>query len=445
MGRQQHTAQYERYLAYKDSGVKWLGEIPEEWELCPLGALLLERNEKNVGNLERNILSVMKDVGVIRYADKGNVGNKSSDRPEHYKVVYPGDIVANSMNLVIGSVGIATEKGVTSSVYLIYRPASEKVDINFYHYMFKTAGFQKAIGSHGKGILELREAVKHKDMKLQYVPYPRRADQRTVVAFLDAKTAQIDSVIAKKQKLIDLLKEKRQALITHAVTKGLDPHAKMKDSGVEWIREVPEHWAMRKLGTLGAFFKGRGVAKTDITDTGVPAIIYGDIYMRYGVEAKSLTRYTSAQAAANAQEIQSGDLLFTASGETVEDIGKTTLYSGDVPGYAGGDLIILRQVEAVGLFLSYVLNSALGAHQRSAFGRGDIIVHISTSKLKQIVAPLPPGPEQQAIAAFLDRKTAHIDEAMAKTKTQIEKLQEYRAALIYNAVTGKINVQEYAH
>jgi type I restriction enzyme S subunit len=213
----------------------------------------------------------------------------------------------------------------------------------------------------------------------------------------------------------------------------------LKDSGVEDIGQIPRHWGTRKLGTLGVFFKGRGIAKSDITESGVPAITYGDIYTRYGVEAKALEKFIPSEVALNAQEIRAGDLLFTGSGETIEDIGKTTLYSGDVPGYAGGDVIVLRTRQGDALFLSYALNSDVGTRQKSAFGRGDIIVHISAGNLKQVVLPFPPEDEARKIARFLDHKTALIDDLIAKRERQIDLLQEHRMALITRAVTKGLN------
>lgn len=219
------------------------------------------------------------------------------------------------------------------------------------------------------------------------------------------------------------------------------PYPRTKPTAIPWIGEVPEHWEVRRLSSLGEFFKGSGIARADITASGVPAITYGDIYTRYGIEAKALLKYTSPETAAGAQSIQKGDLLFTASGETVEDIGKTTMYSGDETGYAGGDIIILRPSGGDPLYLSYALNSELGIHQKSLFGRGDIIVHISASNLKQVVVPFPPQEEQTLIARYLDHKTALIDAYLSQKRRMVELLKEHRQALINQAVTKGLDPQ----
>ena len=218
---------YETYPEYKDSGVEWFGNIPKGWKVGPVRSVLKERVEKNTKLVSDNILSVMKDVGVIRYADKGDIGNKSSDRPEHYKIVHAGDIVVNSMNLVIGSVGQSRELGVTSSVYIIYYPKNQEISSDYYHYLFRDKSWQKTLGRRlGKGIMELRESIKPYDLRLELVPIPSLSEQNKIVGYLDEKTSLIDQTISKKQKLIELLREKRTAVINRAVTKGLGVSSK---------------------------------------------------------------------------------------------------------------------------------------------------------------------------------------------------------------------------
>jgi type I restriction enzyme, S subunit len=202
----------------KESGVEWIGEIPEGWDMLPLRAVLRERKEKNRGNKINNILSVMKDVGVIRYDDKGNIGNKSSDKPENYKIVRSGDIVANSMNLVIGSVGLSQEVGVTSSVYLIYYLREDSGNTKYFYYLFKTKEFQKHLGTFGRGMMELRESIKATDVKSQRAPLPSGNEQKQIAEFLDEKTEKIDKAINKTQAQIKKLQEYKSSLIYHAVT-----------------------------------------------------------------------------------------------------------------------------------------------------------------------------------------------------------------------------------
>jgi type I restriction enzyme, S subunit len=215
----------------------------------------------------------------------------------------------------------------------------------------------------------------------------------------------------------------------------LKPYPAYKDSGMPWLGAIPSHWQARRIGSLGVFIKGRGIARADIADEGLPAITYGDIYTKYNIQTKSLRKYTSPEVAANAEPIFNGDLLLTASGETLDEIGKTVLYSGGAVGFAGGDIIVLRLTEGGGLYLSYALNSELGVRQKSTLGRGDIIAHISPSKLKQIIVPLPPLPEQHAIARFLDHIDGRINRYIRAKRKLIALLNEQKQAIIHQAVT----------
>lgn len=199
--------------------------------------------------------------------------------------------------------------------------------------------------------------------------------------------------------------------------------------------QLPAGWRILRLAHFGEFRKGRGIARADITDEGVPAILYGDLYTQYELKAETLVKRTTPEVAANAEEICKGDLLLTGSGETKEDIGRCIVYLGKEKAYAGGDVIILRQNKADSLFLSYVLNSAPVVAQKTQMAKGEIVVHIYSSDLRDIVFPLPPLPEQRAIAAFLDERTARIDALVARKRRLVQLLKEKRQALITRAVT----------
>ncbi len=208
-----------------------------------------------------------------------------------------------------------------------------------------------------------------------------------------------------------------------------------KDSGVDWLGEVPAHWEVRRLGTLGRFDKGGGFSKSDLVPNGVDAIIYGDIYSRYDVTVSLPPRKVSPELAAKSVPIQNGDLLFTGSGETIEDIGKSIAYLKEEMCVAGGDIIILREPRADSLFLSYMMNSPRMRVQKSKTGKGEIIVHTYASKLKNLYFPLPPLHEQKAIATFLDEKTAQIDRAVAQNERLMDLLRERQQIVVQNAVT----------
>jgi type I restriction enzyme S subunit len=432
------------YPAYKDSGVPWLGDLPEHWDSPRLKTVFREVDRRS-GTGEEPLLSLRMQQGLVDHHAMGGKPIPPSSLI-NYKRTEPGDIVMNRMRAAAGLFAATPTVGLVSPDYAVLRPRMP-VEPQYFVHLFRTPSMMSVFRSESRGLGTGESGFLRlyaERFGLLQAPRPPLDEQAAIVRFLEHADRRIRRYISAKQMLIKLLEEHEQAIMYQAVTRGLDPNVRLKPSGAIWLGEVPENWEVRKLGTLGTFYKGRGIGKADITETGVPAVTYGDIYTRYGIEAKALAKCTSPEVAANAQEIMSGDLLFTASGETIEDIGKTTLYTGDVPAYAGGDIVVLRLVECDGLYLSYVLNSSLGVQQKSALGRGDIIVHISAAKLRQITVPLPPQQDQSAIARFLDNAMANIKGAIHHARREISLLSEYRTLLIADVVTGKVDVREAA-
>jgi len=216
-------------------------------------------------------------------------------------------------------------------------------------------------------------------------------------------------------------------------------YPKYKDSGVEWIGEIPEGWEVIKLAFTGHFSKGGGISRADLTDEGYPAILYGDIYTKYDIQAFEIVNHISEAAVSNAVAINRGKLLFTGSGETVEDIGKTIVYMGEKTAYVGGDVIIYSPNNQNIKFLSYSLNSSNSQYQKSRNAKGYTVIHIYPSNLKNILITVPDEFEQAQIASFLDHETSRIDNLIEKKLRQIELLKEKRSALITHAVTKGLN------
>jgi type I restriction enzyme S subunit len=212
-----------------------------------------------------------------------------------------------------------------------------------------------------------------------------------------------------------------------------------KDSGIEYLREIPSHWNVRRLANLGRFSKGGGIARADLTESGQPAILYGDIYTKYEISVKKIANFVSNETAKNSKVISKNTLLFTGSGETVEDIGKCVVYLCNENALAGGDIITFEQEDNSSLFLSYALNTNDIKNEKAKFSKGEMIVHIYASKLKDLYVPVPPAIEQTQIANFLESKTTLIDKAIAQKEKLIALLQERRQILIHNAVMRGLN------
>lgn len=216
----------------------------------------------------------------------------------------------------------------------------------------------------------------------------------------------------------------------------------MKDSGIEWLGEIPEHWDLRRGSTIGYYSKGKGIKKDEIVDEGEPCIRYGEIYTKYDLIIKNISSFITNETCNNSVSVNSGSLLMTGSGETSEEIGKCVVFLGQEKLWVGGDIIILNPKEELSsLFLSYLINSEYIRVQREISGKGEIIVHIYAKNFKEMKFPIPPKNEQNQIIEYLDEQTQKIDSIIEKETQRIELLKEYRTTLISDAVTGKIDVR----
>lgn len=328
-----------------------------------------------------------------------------------------------------------SKKGVLSSTMAVITPNND-INKQFLFYRFKD--FERYLKdiTIGMGIPHVNP---QEFLNFSFfIPPP--PEQTTIANYLDSKTDEIDQLITQKERLLELYEEEKTAIINQAVTKGINPDVKFKDSGIDWLGEIPEHWEVKRVATLGTFSKGKGIPRSELKESGCPAILYGDIYTKYNIKADFIFNHISEETAQYSIKIQFGDLLFTGSGETIEDIGKCITYIGNEIVYAGGDVIILKQKIYNSLFLSYSLNSNIGIFQKARMAKGQIIVHIYSSNLREILIPLPQLKEQTQIVQHIETETARINAKAEKTKRLIELLKEYKTALISEVVTGKVRV-----
>src|SRR5690554_4979098 len=236
-----------RYEAYKHSGVDWIGDIPEGWEVRRIKTLFKEINERSFDGSE-DLLSVSQYTGVTKKSDKVEEGDllTNASTLEGYKIVRNGDLVSNIMLAWNGSLGFSQHDGITSPAYSIYRLKS-KGEKQFFHYLFRTEKYKAEFKRQSSGVIESRLRLYSDDFFSIYSILPPLPEQTAIANFLDDKIAKIEQTIGIRQKEIELLKERRQILIQQAVTKGLDATVPMKDNNVDWIGEIPEHWEVRKL------------------------------------------------------------------------------------------------------------------------------------------------------------------------------------------------------
>ena len=420
----------------KDSGIPWVGMIPKDWTIEPIGRNILEVDNPNVGGVETNALQFK--AGTIISKSKGD-SKYHPETLEAYNIVDKGVIMLNGLNLsfdlISQRVGLVQERGVITSAYLAIKP-NNNIDSEYLTYLFKGYDSRKALHSMGKG---LRQTLAYKELKQYSVVYPPLPTQQRIADFLDRKCAEIDELAALQEKMIEELKRYKQSLITETVTKGLDPNAPMKDSGVEWIGEIPEEWVVGRIKYVATLFGRigfRGYSSDDLNKDGIGAITLSPSNMLAMAMDYSHLTYLSWEKYEESPEImiQNGDLLMVKTGSSY---GKVS-YVDNLPQEATINPQILRIVPNINSkYLGYQLQTSSFVFQIECGVVGGTIPTISQEKINNIFVVVPPLSEQQQIADYLDRKCAEIDELIAIKQQKIEALKEYKKSVIFEYVTGK--------
>ena len=416
---------------YKPSGIKWLGEIPKHWEIKPLQAIFNQRNEQN-NNLEfQTILSLVKDVGVIPYEEKGNVGNKAKDDLQNYKIARVNDLVLNKMNAVIGSLGVSKYDGLVSPIYLVLYIANPSYLITYYSYLFQTKSIQKFLRKFAYGIMEIRESIDYLEFKKMFLPLPPLQEQKQIANFLDEKCEKIQNYIDKKQKLITLLQEKKQALINEVVTKGLNPNIEFKNSGIAYLGLIPHHWEVKKLKHICKI-------NPQTNETLPNNFVYIDLESVAKGQLLKEQTINKEQAPSRAQRIlQKQDILF----QLVRPYQRNNyIFNKNGDYVASTGYAQIRTKECVN-FVYYALLENSFVERVILKSTGSNYPAITSNDFADLKIPLPPLQEQKQIANFLDEKCEKINSAIEKTKRQIELIKKYKNTLINEAVCGRINLE----
>ena len=395
-----------------------------------------EIDQRNEGAKNQNYLSLMANIGVIPYAEKGDVGNKKPEDLTKCKLVEPDDFVINSMNYQIGSYGVSMYAGVCSPVYIVLRHRSEFVNLRFALRIFQTSQFQRYAQSFGNGILDHRRSISWNTLKNLTVPLPSLDEQQQIADFLDRETAKIDALIAKQEQLIATLREDRTATITHAVTKGLDTSVELKPVDSE-VPAVPAHWSVRKLKQLGRLITGGTPITSELEyysadqETGYPWYRPDDLDSTGAPSVAS--RYLTEAGALTVPYLAAPSVLVVSIGATLAKVGYVTAASSC-------NQQINAFVDAKNpKFLFYAITATYD--RIWAASMGNTLPIISAGRLGAVKIAVPPTREQDAIVAQLDGVCTKIDALTAKAEQVIEVLREYRSALITDAVTGKIDVR----
>jgi len=405
------------YPIYKDSGVPWLGDVPEHWAVRRTKYILKETDRRSNYGTEQ-LLSVSQYTGVTprKKKDNSDIVDSRASSLVGYKVVQKNDLVINIMLAWNGSLGVSPFSGIVSPAYCIYRFSSEVLP-KYYHYLYKTDLYKTTFKTYSTGVVESRLRLYSDKLGRIESLLPSLDEQQQISRYLDWQTSKINKFIKAKKKLIALLKEQKQNIINEAVTKGINPDVEMKNSGVEWLGKIPKHWDVRKLKHIAAMKSGDNLTSMEIEEQGQ--------YPVYG--GNGLRGYYHAYN-------RSGSFLLV--GRQGALCGNVHRVRGDFWATEHAVVTKLKQGICLDWYYYMLIFMNLNQYSEAAAQPG-----ISVEKIQNLRTTVPPQSEQEQIANFIDTETALIDKTIARTEREIELIQEYRTRLVSDVVTGKVDVR----
>ncbi|MBE7629571.1 restriction endonuclease subunit S [Tenacibaculum piscium] len=446
-----------KYSTYKNSGVEWLGEIPEHWNLTRLTNIgkfsasgidkLIKKNESlvkiiNYTDVYRNLnLSIDSKIKFME------VTTSKSNRLKN--LVKKGDLIFLPSSETLEDLGLCALvkeniENLAFSYHVLRFEFTRELALNFKKYFTNNHTILNEFSKKGTG--SIRKTLNRNDFRNIMVLLPPLSEQTKIAEFLDDKTKKIDEAIAIKTQQINLLKERKQILIHKAVTRGLDTNVKLKNSGVEWIGEIPVHWEVKKVRYVFNLGKGLTITKENLRDKGIFCVNYGEIHSKYGFELDTNIHklkcvnedYLSSNSSAL---ISNGDFIFADTSEDIEGSGNFTYLKSDNKIFAGYHTVIAKpkfQIES--RFFAYIFESESFRNQIRTKVKGVKVYSITQSILKQPYVWFPSKEEQKEIVDYLDLGTKKIARAIGLKSEEIEKLKEYKSSLINSVVTGKVRV-----
>ncbi len=441
------------YPKYKDSGVEWIGEIPEDWVLTKIKRIAKVSSSKRIyeNQYQESGIPFYRSKEIVELSKGKKVSANLFINQDVYSEIEYKYGVPQKNDLLITSIGTIGEVWISDGRKFYYKDgnitqlkAEKNLHINFLKYCFNSNLFNEQYNLMSDGSTLMALTIEKINELL--VILPRIDQQKTITNFLDPKTVQIDSLIADKERLIELLEEKRQAVITETVTKGLDPNVKMKDSGIEWIGKIPEHWDIVKLKWLSEIELSNVDKKTVKGEEPVLLCNYVDVYYNNIITLDlDFMDATAKKEEINKFSLKEDDVIITKDSEDPNDIAVPTWVSqtmGNV--LCGYHLAHIRPKPALsGKYLLYCLLSTRFQEQFHSLAYGVTRYGILKGDIENSLFNLPPFYEQVEISEYLTKVDKKIESIVCQIKDQITKLKEYRESLIYEAVTGKIDLRDY--
>lgn len=417
-----------RYDKYKDSGIAWIGEIPEHWKITKIQYLAQLKSGYSLTTEEitdNGLYPVYGGNGIRGYYDK---------------YFLEGDyVLIGRQGALCGNINYSTNKSWATEHAVVCYPKIKYVTRWFGELLRVMNLNQYSLAAAQPGLAVER-------IKLLPIPIIPLPEQQSIAAYLDQKCGEIDELITLQEEMITKLQSYKQSVITEAVTKGLDKNVPLKDSGIEWIGEIPEHWEVRRMKSIYNFGKGLSITKADLVDKGIPVISYGQIHSKLNIGTcikDSLIRYVPKVFLENNNTslVKKGDVIFADTSEDLEGCGNCIYIDMDMLLYAGYHTIIAKNIStSYNRYFSYLFQTDCWRFQIRRMVNGVKLFSIPQKLLASADLIVPSTQEQQSIADYLDQRCSEIDELISIKQQKIEKLKEYKKSLIFECVTGKRKV-----
>lgn len=429
---------------YKDSGIAWIGKIPETWKVLQIRRIMQNRSERNQPNAM--VLSLYRDLGIVPKESRDDNHNVTSEDTASYKVVSKGNFVINKMKAWQGSMAVSEYDGIVSPAYYVCS-FTRDVCKKYIHYLLRDASYKPEYLRLSTGMRVGQWDLNIEDFLRIKAILPPLGVQQCIANYLDEKCGEIESLIGLQEKMIEKLKAYKQSVITEAVTKGLDPNAKLVPSGLDWIEELPEGWTVMPFKEIFRTGKGLSFTKADLVKEGVPVISYGQVHSKQNTGTRIddvLVRYVPDEIAEGGEssKVNVGDFIFADTSEDLSGCGNCVYVDKEIGLYAGyHSVIAFSKRNESNAYLAYLFLTDCWRSQIRCRVSGIKVFSISQAIIKQTSLILPSKDEQQSIVSYLDKKCADIDRLIALKQQKIEKLKDYKKSVIYEAVTGKTIIE----
>lgn len=419
----------------KDSGIEWIGQIPKHWEVHPVYAYFEEGKTKNYRMQEQNLLSL--SYGRIIRKDINTNGGLLPASFNTYNVVEAGDIIIRPTDLQNDKrslrTGLVKEQGIITSAYIDLRP-KDNVNSKYYHYLLHSYDVIKVFYNMGNGV---RQGLNFSEFAKLLLLEPTTVEQQQIADYLDTKCSEIDATAEDIQKEISLLEEYKKSVITEAVTKGLNPDAEMKDSGIGWIGDIPKDWEIIRIKNIGEYRNGLTYKPTDITDENTGILVLRSSNIQAGKISLKDNVYVSTFVR-NDLKVQKGDILICSRNGSRELVGKNAIIE-DLQDVTFGAFMMIFRCDSP-KYLYYILNSKVFSYYLGSFFTSTINQLTGSNFGNMKIVYVSNKLEQNKIVSYLDSKCSEIDAIIADKKRQLDILADYKKSLIYEYVTGKKEV-----